>query len=168
MCERLGAAGWETTSAATGDNVHMVFDLCISAAMEARVKCDNKKDRLVRPNTLKLSSLATNLDNNKNHKTWTNNNNNKYSDHVYENPENISRAKVKKSSVIPRQYVVSPSSVILEQDDDTRNLCLRTTADQSVFSPQSSKSGPKSPLSPTPTLLSPTPSSSDIDGVPRR
>ena len=176
MCERLGAAGWETTSASSGENVHMVFDLCISAALEAKVKFDNKKDRLVRPNTLKLPSLAKNFENNKS-KTSVGNNKH-YSDHVYEDPEDFDTSTAKKvrnkssknrnKSVITRQHIVqspqSQSSVILESDD-TRNLCLRSATDQSVFSPQSSQSVLKSP---SPTLLSPTPSSSDMDAVPRR
>ena len=97
-CERLGAAGWETTSASSGQNVNTVFDLCVAAAMESNVKSDNKKDRLVRPNTLQLSSMVSNLESRKNNKTWEeedtrngNNNTTKYSEHVYENPEEIDR-----------------------------------------------------------------------------
>ena len=183
-CERLGAAGWETTSASSGQNVSTVFDLCVAAAMESNVKSDNKKDRLVRPNTLQLSSMVSNLGSHKNNKTWQdktrsgNNNTTKYSEHVYENPEEIDRTltstvtdlsgtKLKKRNVntnfvIPGrgQFCAgSPRdwSAVRGHCDDTRNLeGLGAGVDQSVFSPQSSKSCLKSP-----TL-------SDLDGVPMR
>ena len=183
-CERLGAAGWETTSASSGQNVNTVFDLCVAAAMESNVKSDNKKDRLVRPNTLQLSSMVSNLESHKNNKTWAdktrsgNNNTTKYSEHVYENPEEIDRTltstvtdlsgtKMKKRNV-SKNFVIpgrgqfcagSPRdwSAVRGHCDDTRNLeGLGSSVDQSVFSPQSSKSCLKSP-----TL-------SDLDGVPMR
>ena len=184
-CERLGAAGWETTSASSGQNVNTVFDLCVAAAMESNVKSDNKKDRLVRPNTLQLSSMVSNLESRKNNKTLEedtrngNNNTTKYSEHVYENPEEIDRTltstvtdlsgtKLKKRNV-NKNFVIpdrgqfggcSPRdwSAVRGNCDDARHLDtgLRTRVDQSVFSPQSSKSCLKSP-----TL-------SDLDGVPMR
>ena len=189
-CERLGAAGWETTSAASGQNVDTVFNLCVAAAMESNVKTDDKKDRLVtlvRPNTLQLSSLVSNLGSHKNNnKTWEdrarsgNNNTTKYSDHVYENPEEIDRTltstvtdlmmagttKLKKRNV-NKNFVIPAAAGQFGADsprdwrgvrgtcDDTRN-CEGLSVDQSVFSPQSSKSCLKSP-----TL-------SDLDGVPMR
>ena len=185
-CERLGAAGWETTSASSGQNVNTVFDLCVAAAMESNVKSDNKKDRLVRPNTLQLSSMVSNLESRKNNKTWEeedtrngNNNTTKYSEHVYENPEEIDRTltstvadlsgtklkkrNVNKNFVIPGRGKFGAGfprdwSPVRGDCDDTRHLDtgLRTRVDQSVFSPQSSKSFLKSP-----TL-------SDLDGVPMR
>ena len=183
-CERLGAAGWETTSASSGQNVNTVFDLCVAAAMESNVKSDNKKDRLVRPNTLQLSSMVSNLESHKNNKTWEdktrsgNNNTTKYSEHVYENPEKIDRTltstvtdlsetKLKKRNV-NKDFVIpgrgkfcagSPRdwSAVRGHCDDTRHLEREGAGDdQSVFSPQSSKSCLKSP-----TL-------SDLDGVPMR
>ena len=179
MCERLGTAGWETTSASSGQNVNTVFDLCVAAAMDSNVRSDNKKDRLVRPNTLQLSSMVSNLESHKNNKTWADNtgsgnNNTKYSEHVYENPEEIDRTliatvsdlsgtKLKKRNannfVIPGrgQHCAGFPEDLKGNGDDTRNLVgLRTDVDQSVFSPQSSKSCLKSP-----TL-------SDLDGVPMR
>ena len=179
MCERLGAAGWETCSAFSGDNVNMVFDLCISAAMEAP-SVTTKKDRLVRPNTLKLSSLSTSVNTNKNTRTTrVAKTINKYSEHVYENPEEIdnvtSTVRLRKPTkqlqnhVITRQTSVSPDSVISGlSSDDPRNLFLRTIqtdVDQSVFTPQSSKSSIPPPPSRS-ALYSPTPS--ELDGVPTR
>ena len=96
----------------------------------------------------------------KNIQTWASRMNNNNADHVYENPKEATMKQRRTvNNVITRQCSVSPMSL---ECDDTRNLCLR--ADQSVFSPQSTKSGLKSP---TPSnLISPSPS--DIDGVPRR
>ena len=176
MCERLGAAGWETCSASSGDNVNMVFDLCISAAMEAP-SVTTRKDRLVRPNTLKLSSLSTTANNNKNTRTTrvSKTSTSRYSEHVYENPEEIDNVTVRlrkpikhQNHVITRQMSVSPDSVISgHSSDDTRNLFLRTIqtdVDQSVFTPQSTKSIPPPPS--RSALYSPTPS--ELDGVPMR
>ena len=165
MCERLGSAGWETTSALTGENVSTVFDLCISATRAEKPVI--KTERLARPNSLKLclSSGKTEA------KTWARAVTDQcYADHVYENPEKISDSLTKSRNpklerdglqrgnnnskfVIKRQFSISPVSMISREGGDTRNLCLRTEVDQSVFSPQSSKSCLKSPYSPTPSEL---------------
>ena len=154
MCERLGSAGWETTSALTGENVSTLFDLAISAALtEAPLSlCPSRPERLARPNTLKLCLGEQ-----------------RYADHLYENPEKISDSPAKTRNlkqgrdglargdnnsnfVIKRQFSISPVSMI-SRGGDTSNFCLRTEVDQSVFSPQSSKSCLKSPYSPTPSEL---------------
>ena len=139
------------TSAATGRNVAAVFELCLAAALELEpdtgARSDNKKDRLVRPNTLKLSSMVSNLDRNKN-KTLTNNT--KYSEPLYENPEEMSppRAKLKTqgstASVIPYRQCRAPPPA------------PPPGRDEAVFSPQSASSCLKSP------------SPSDLDAVPMR
>ena len=156
MCERLGTAGWETTSAITGQNVTTVFDICISAAGAETPL--TKTERLTRPNSLKLCLGGVRGTTEP-----------RYADHVYENPEKISdsptqarrgglegdggpRGNNNSKFVIKRQFSISPVSMI-SGGGHARNLCLRTGADQSVFSPQSSKSCLKSPYSPTPSEL---------------
>ena len=166
MCERLGSAGWETTSALTGENVAMVFDLCVSAALTEKPL--RKPERLARPNTLKLCLERPGRGGLQQQR---------YADHLYENPEKISTSPSKTRNlkagrdgrdgrdglargnnnsnfVIKRQFSISPVSMISRGGDSSNHgLCLRTEVDQSVFSPQSSKSCLKSPYSPTPSEL---------------
>ena len=145
------------TSAATGRNVAAVFELCLAAALEpdTGARSDNKKDRLVRPNTLKLSSMVSNLDRNKN-KTLTNNT--KYSEPLYENPEEMSppRAKLKTqgstASVIPYRQCRAPPPA----PPPAPPSAPPPGRDEAVFSPQSASSCLKSP------------SPSDLDSVPMR
>ena len=177
-CERLGVAGWETCSSASGDNVGTVFDLCISAAFESTVQnransSENKRRRMLprpRPSTLKLSSplVTTNCDSALN-----------YSQHVYENPEEFDRivnvsdtVKMKPKTnplvSIKRQCSVSPNPALRNARDI---LCLRnqTAADQSLFSPQSTQSSCHQLKSPSSTNHFPySPTSSDLDKVPMR
>ena len=159
MCERLGSAGWETTSALTGENVSTVFDLCVSAAQSEAPLSLRQPERLARPNTLKLCLGRSRAVPGQQ----------RFADHLYENPEKISDSPAKTRNmkqgrdglargnnnsnfVIKRQFSISPVSMI-SRGGDTSNLCLRTDVDQSAFSPQSSKSCLKSPYSPTPSEL---------------
>ena len=170
MCERLASAGWETTSALTGENVSTVFDLCVSAALTtlAELPVISQPERLARPNTLKLCLGR------RESQSWAQP---RHADHLYENPEKISESQTRTRTVkqgrdgrdgrdglargnnnsnfvIKRQYSISPVSMISRGGDTSQHqLCLRTEVDQSVFSPQSSKSCLKSPYSPTPSEL---------------
>ena len=152
MCERLGSAGWETTSALTGENVNTVFDLCISAARAERPV--GQTERLARPSSLKLCLGPQ-------ERPGTG----RGYENLYENPETIcdSQTTIRTGAargnnnnskfVIKRQFSISPVSMVSRGGGHTNNLCLRTEVDQSVFSPQSSKSCLKSPYSPTPSEL---------------
>ena len=172
-CERLGVCGWETCSASSGDNISTVFELCISAALESRVKTENKKRRLVRPvrpRTLKLSPLITKFDRNN------------VSDlsHLYEDPEQMSDQIVRVTDtvkmktrplnhpVITRQCsAVSSSSPAFSADTPLISVLRTNHTDQSaLFSPQSTQSCLKSPSSTHHFPYSPT--TSDLDKVPMR
>jgi len=122
VCERLGAAGWETTSASSGQNVNTVFDLCVAAAMDSNVRSDNKKDRLVRPNTLQLSSMVSNLESHKNNKTWA------------DNTGILSPTGSTVSSLL--SIPVFPS--YRSQQSDTSSVSAMTSASVSLYSDQDS------------------------------
>ena len=168
VCESIGAANWETSSAKTGENIQLVFELCTLAAnVVCKAIRGDRKEKMKRPNTLKFSSVKDPVSKTSNLSEGDSNED----FHVYENPDELTLPKLTKKGV-PNCFPMDTQAKCNGQDiifsnvnsdrnpvesekfggrgefssvsrqsqlSDTQNPWLRTS-DESLFTSQSRKS----------------------------